>query len=164
MLPPYTLLLHTSPGPFTYPFHFTSRSLLLKGTGHTWGAHQSVRQKLISRHLETQSKWAWRSGWAGKFSRKTILSVSHQHRSIWFLGQASKQATPIIECEEAQETIESNQPTSAVESLMQHGIKYPFTMATKAQQETLLHSRVFQHMSNAGIFPHFLPCSASLWT
>lgn len=88
-LHPLHFLLHTSPGPFTYPFHFTSRLLLLKGTGQTWGAHHLVRQKLISRHLETQSQLAWRSGWAGKFSRETILSVSHQHRSVLFLWQAS---------------------------------------------------------------------------
>lgn len=46
---------------------------------------------------------------------------------------AAKQEEPTNECEEAQETIESNQPTSAVESLMQRGIKHPFTMATKVQ-------------------------------
>lgn len=46
---------------------------------------------------------------------------------------ATKQEAAIIECEEAQDTIESNQPTSAVESLMQRGTKHPFTMATKPQ-------------------------------
>lgn len=46
---------------------------------------------------------------------------------------ATKQEAAIIECEEAQETIESNQPASAVESLMQFGTKRPFTMATEAQ-------------------------------
>lgn len=46
---------------------------------------------------------------------------------------ATKQEAAIIECEEAQETIESQQPTSAVESLMQCGMKHLITMATKAQ-------------------------------
>lgn len=53
-LPPLHFLLHTSPGPFTHPFHFKSGSRILKGTGHIWGAPQTATEKLIARHLETQ--------------------------------------------------------------------------------------------------------------
>lgn len=156
--PPLHILLHTSPGPSSFEIQIIN---IEKAWIHS--GHNSNSDRKTDFRTSGNSKFARQSyfGWAGQLSRGAILILSHQYRPIQFLWQPSKKE-PTIECEEAQETIESNQPTSAVESLMRRGIKHPFTMATKAQQETLLHLPVFQHTSNTGIFPHFLPCSASL--
>lgn len=44
-LPPLHFLLHTSPGPFTHPFHFKSGSRILKGMGHIWGGISNSNRK-----------------------------------------------------------------------------------------------------------------------
>lgn len=51
--------------PFSHPFHFTSGSLTLKGTGHTWGQLQHKSW------IQDTCKVTWWSGWAEKLSRAT---------------------------------------------------------------------------------------------